>query len=165
VSNTTTIGAFLNAVAEAAREHFGGRVAHIGVYDPQDPLTDERMSELKTPSIIIGRESADIDVPNDLGLDPETRIGYGCSLWAMCWLSHYPDDPPALADDYADAVAALVLAVRETDAGRRGNRWGLGDAVSYPEEVEIGEGVELNGRSASVVRWNQTYWSDGSLPT
>jgi len=136
MSNTTTIGAFLDAIAEKARAHFGGRVAYVGVYDPQDPLTDERLSELQ----------------------------YDCSLWAICWLSHYPDDPPALADDYADAVAALVLAVRETDAGRRGNRWGLADAVSYPKELEIGEGVELNGRSASVVRWEQTYWSDGSLP-
>jgi len=165
VSNTTTIVSFLDAIAAAARAHFGTRVQYVGVYDPQDPLTDERMSELQTPSIIIGREFADIEAPNDLGLDPETRIGYACSLWAMCWLSHFPEDPPALMDEYADAFAALVLAVRETDARRRGNRWGLGDAVSYPDAVEIGEGVELHGRSSSVVRWEQTYWSDGGLPT
>jgi hypothetical protein len=61
-------------------------------------------------------------------------------------------------------LAALLMAVRETDAGRRGNRWGLAEAVSWPTDVQIGEGAELHGRSASVVRWTQWYWSDGGLP-
>jgi len=167
---TTTIEEFGGAVVTAVRSHFGPALSQSGLYDPTDELTDAAESTLQTPAILIGIESlgeAEEELDGGLGLDPSARMPFIANCYAHCWMSASTENMPARLPEFAGAMMALVRATRPADTGRRGNRWGLGDAVGWPENVSAAPGGldELHGRFAWIVTWDQAIYTDGGMPT
>lgn len=165
--SSTTIDDFQTAVLNAVRAHFGSLLAQSGLYDPSDELDDSLQAELKTPCILIGIEGLALADDGEELPDPESRVPYLADCYAECWLSRSTETMPRRLPEYAAAMIALVQAPRTVDSNRRGNRWGLGNAVSWPEDVtaEPGDANALHGRYAWLVRWQQRIYTDGALPT
>jgi hypothetical protein len=157
--------AFQHAILDAVRAPFGDALDQSGLYDPTSEFDETKQPLLDTPCILIGVESGTIPSEDDPPQVPG-RFGAIMDCWAECWLSIDTEDLPARLPEYAHAMASLVMAPRTEDITRRGNRWGLGDAVSWPDSVSYGEGQidALNGRTAWMVRWQQWVYTDGRLP-
>lgn len=162
---TTTVADFQDAMLAAVRGFFGDRIKQSGLYSPADEFDDAAQSALKTPCIIIGIEGGTYPTDPDAA-DPDNRLLAWYDCWAQCWLSRDTENTPQRLPEYAHAMASLVQASRDADPSRRGNRWGLGDAVGWPEDVSAdpGEIDDLHGRYAWLVRWRQAVYTDGTLP-
>jgi len=165
-SPTTSMEAFGAAVVKAVRAYFSNSLNQSGLFDPQDPLTDDQVAALKTPAIFIAIESHSVAMDEDGMLhDPGNRVPFDLQVSARCWLSDATDDLPLRIAEFAGRMAALVMAERSADSTRRGNRWGLGDAVEWPTRVDANPApFVLHGRAAWDVSWSQRIYTDGALP-
>jgi len=163
---TTTIQAFGDAIVDAVRAHFGSTIQQCGLFDPQDSLTDDKIATLNTPAIHIAIDSFVVALDDDgMILDPSGRVPFDVALTAQCWLSDATDRMPLRLAEFAGRMAALVMAERAADNTRRGNRWGLGDAAMWPDQVDGNPvGIALHGRGAWNVTWTQRIFTDEALP-
>jgi hypothetical protein len=163
---TTTLEGFGDAVVASVRAYFGNTIQQTGLFDPQNDLTDEAIAELKTPAIHIAIDGCTVTMADDgMMLDPDNRVPFDAQMTARCWLSDATDRMPLRLAEFSGRMAALVMAARTEDGSRRGNRWGLGDAVHWPTEVSTSpSGIALHGRAAWDVTWVQRIYTDEALP-
>jgi hypothetical protein len=163
---TTTLEQFHTAVTDAMRAWFGSRVQQVGAYDPASPF-GEMISTLETPALLFAVEAHELADEDLRNADPLTRLPRECDCSILCVLSvaEQPLHPLIAINELTGAVAALIHAQRTEDATRRGNRWGLGDAVGWPGPDSAAPADQsLHGRLFWRVAWRQRVYLDGSLP-
>lgn len=161
---TTTLDALHEGILEGLRARFADRITHYGAYEPWDDLADGPDQLVRTPALLLEVEDlaeALLDRP-----DPFGRLAVTVGLAIHCVLSMRTERLQQALPQFAAAVLATVLPQHGVGFGR-GERWGLGDALSDPEGPTAQPGEfrpGLHGRDAWIVRWTQTLYLDPALP-
>lgn len=155
-----------DAIINTCRDHFGVRILQYGDYQPRDQDTNECLSKLETPALLLRiDDQARVVDPDEIG------EGKHC-FWMEKRFALYgvlsiesPGNFPRTLMDYADAISACVYADPDDNRSRRGNRWGLDTMIRRPENVTR-DVVDLNlsGRSAIAVTWTQMVQTSDALP-
>lgn len=134
-----------NAIKDSLATHFAGRVETVEVY--RAGLTDP----INTPAVLLEMEDGSDDV--DLGDD---RTPLRCRFTAHCILSFQTQNVEMEVREFAVEALSLV----------RRNRWGLGDDIDLPEQVEIGPGQFKPGKDGFeswYVSWEQVVYLGESV--
>lgn len=160
---TTTLSAVHDAILDAFKARFDERIAWYGAYEPIDALTDEAVSAIQAPALLLELESESYDGT----ADPVGRLAVDC-VWNMhCLLTVRTEQLQITLRQMASAVASVILPKDSASQPRRGNRWGLGSAVEWPNGVSALPGrisPGFHGFDERIVRWEQRVYLDDEFP-
>lgn len=127
MATTTTISDYQRAIVATLRTWFGGRIAQVGAYQPLTVLGVAE-SGIETPALLVAL--AEIPYDDAVAQTPgRVALTAVVEIHALVGLTT-PDLQLALTDLAAELLT--VVRVAESGADRRGNRWGLGEAVGWP---------------------------------
>lgn len=161
--NTTTLADVHDSILTALRDRFDERIAWYGAYEPLDALTEEAVSAIQAPALLLELESESYDGT----ADPVGRLAVDCVWQVHCLLTVLTPQLPVTLRQMASAVASVVLPKDSAGQPRRGNRWGLGSAAEWPTGVSVQPGrisPGYHGFDERIVRWEQRVYIDDQLP-
>lgn len=152
MSTTTSPTELQYAILDTLRTYFSGRVKHVGGYWPLDEVTEEPVSTVETPALVLRLESQQ----REDGADPANRLVMRVSFALYCVLSLRTTN---LYFELAELATDVVRVLAQTvSVSKRGQDWGLGYAVEPPEAITDDEAEFVpgpTGTESRVVRWEQ----------
>ncbi len=141
------------AVKQAIETEFDSIVKTVELYG-------DSLESVNTQAVIISMDNA--DEGNDIG---DERVPVQCDFSALCLLGFSTANVQLEIREFALQLFTLV----------RQNKWNLGTAVSFPENLSIQPGPfdpEKNGYESFIVSWQQTVYvgpsvwdASGVMPT
>jgi len=135
MSATITMSAYLAAILGTLRAHpWPAPLAQIGFREPESFDPDEPETVIRTPALLLNlveRRSATAE-PSAV---TTRRVARRCTLELHCLLSTATRDVAVELLEYTEAVFALLEAPDPPGSRKRGQRWGLADAVDRPTDL------------------------------
>lgn len=164
MSDTTTVTAYLQAIEDKLRSHFGGDIRQVGAWQPRD-ADGYADTEILTPALLIY-------VPG-LATQSETykphAVGWVASINVLCVLSRDTDNIQTKLLELGAAVGGMVSThdAAPMRPPKVGQRWGLSDAVDAPDRASLSirpTDLSIPGLAAVNVEWSQTIYLPETLP-